>query len=265
MLTDGHVARFDINIWESKMAKKLAANTDHYLTKALHMAYVNSHVDGKVYKHLVAKLRIGARKPFATAKEMFEVLQKAYGNINRAHTAMNKFQDLKMTKDFNSFWAEFQVLASELNYNESTLISELKFKLTSLLSQAMAGDVSWPTNIHEYAKQCQHAYQDLKPIEIHTPADNFDENWYNRGGTNTNTNTGMNANTKMVNCSKCSANFLYSHLSSVASLNYAVATHPTCSKATRLIKDKISKLQQEDQYFHCKEVRNHRSQYSKEW
>ena len=39
-----------------------------------------------------------------------------------------------MTKDFNSFWAEIQVLASELDHNKFTLISELKFKLTLLLS-----------------------------------------------------------------------------------------------------------------------------------
>ena len=103
MLTDGHVARFNINVWKSKMAKKLAANADHYPIEILRIAYIDSCVDEEAYKHLVARSRISAQKLFATAKEMFEVLQKAYGNVNRAHTAMNKFQDLKMTKDFNSF------------------------------------------------------------------------------------------------------------------------------------------------------------------
>ena len=136
------------------MVKKLTANTNHYSTKALHMAYINSRVDGEAYKHLAARLRIGAWKLFATAEKMFEILQKTYGDVNRAQTAMNKFRDLKMTKDFNSFWVKFQVLASELDYNEATLISELKYKLTLSLSQAMAGGVSWPTDIYEYAKQC---------------------------------------------------------------------------------------------------------------
>ena len=108
ILTDGHVVEFNINVWESKMAKKLAANADHYPTEVLRMAYVDSRVDGEAYKHLAAKSKISAWKSFATAEEMFEVLQKAYGNVNRAHTAMNKFWDLKMTKDFNSFWAKFR-------------------------------------------------------------------------------------------------------------------------------------------------------------
>ena len=91
MLTNSYAAGFNIDIWESKMVKKLTINADHYLTKVLRMAYVNSRVDGEVYKHLAARLRINARKPFATAEEMFEILQKAYSNINQAHTAMNKF------------------------------------------------------------------------------------------------------------------------------------------------------------------------------
>ena len=91
MFTDGHATGFDINVWESKMVKKLIANADHYPIKALRMAYVNSCVNEEVYKHLAARSRISAQKLFTTAEKMFEVLQKAYGNINRAHTAMNKF------------------------------------------------------------------------------------------------------------------------------------------------------------------------------
>ena len=158
MLTNGHAAGFNIDVWESKMVKKLTTNADHYSTKALCMAYVNSRVDGEAYKHLAARSRIGARKPFATVEKMFEVLQKAYDDVNWAHTTMNKFRDLKMTKNFNSFWAKFQVLASELDHNEATFISELKYKLTPSLSRAMTGGISRPKDIHEYAQQCQLAY-----------------------------------------------------------------------------------------------------------
>ena len=42
------------------MTKKLAANADHYDTKALRMAYMDSCVDGNVYKHLAARSKIGA-------------------------------------------------------------------------------------------------------------------------------------------------------------------------------------------------------------
>ena len=82
MLTDGHATRFNIDVWESKMVKKLTVNVDHYPTEALCMAYVNSCMDRETYKHLAARSRIGAWKPFATAEKMFKVLQKAYRDVN---------------------------------------------------------------------------------------------------------------------------------------------------------------------------------------
>ena len=91
MLTNGHATRFDIDVWKSKMVKKLNANADHYSTEALRIVYVNNCMDGKAYKHLAARSKIDARKPFATAEEMFEILQKAYNDVNQTHTTMNKF------------------------------------------------------------------------------------------------------------------------------------------------------------------------------
>ena len=264
ILTDVHAAGFDINVWKSKIVKKLTANADHYPTEALCMAYVNSCVDEKVYKYLTTRLRIGARKPFATTKEMFEVLQKVYSDVNRAHTAMNKFWDLKMTKDFNSFWAKFQVLASELDHNKATLISKLKYKLTPSLSQAMADSVSRLKDIHEYAQQCQLAYQNLKDIKLRTPAANFDGNRYNQR-TNTNMSTSTNTKTAgpQANRNERPANFLYSRpLSIVSNLAF---TCPTCNKATRLTQKEIAKLQREDRCFTYKEVGNHQPKYTNRW
>ena len=74
MLTDSHAAGFDIDVWGSKIVKKLTANANHYPTKALCMAYINSRVDREAYKHLAVRSRISAWKLFVTTKEMFEVL-----------------------------------------------------------------------------------------------------------------------------------------------------------------------------------------------
>ena len=60
MLTNGHTTEFNIDVWKSKMIKKLTANANHYPTKTLRMAYIDSYVDKEVYKHLAARSRIGA-------------------------------------------------------------------------------------------------------------------------------------------------------------------------------------------------------------
>ena len=261
MLTNGHAIRFNIDMWESKIVKKLIANANHYPTKVLRMAYIDSHMNREAYKYLAARSKIGAQRLFVIAKEMFEVLQKAYGDVNWAYTAMNKFQNLKIMKDFNSFWAKFQVLTSELDHNEATLISKLKYKLTLLLSWAMADSVFWPKNLHEYAQQCQLAYQDLKDIKLRTPVVNFGGNQYWGSNTNTNTSTSMSTKTtgQQVNCNKCPTNSMYSHPPSMA-LNLTF-TCLTCSEATRLTQEKIAKLQRKDHCFTCKKVNDYRTKY----
>ena len=82
MLTDSHATEFNINVWESKIVKKLNTNANHYLAKALRIAYIDSCIDGEAYKHLAARLKIGARKPFSMVEEIFEVLQKVYDDVN---------------------------------------------------------------------------------------------------------------------------------------------------------------------------------------
>ena len=158
-----------------------------------------------------------------------------------------------MTKDFNSFWAEFQVLASELNHNKSTLITKLKYKLTLLLSWAMTGGVSRSKNLYTYAQQCQLAYQDLKDIKLQTPAANFDGNWYRE--TNMNTNISTKTAGQQANCNEHLANFVYSRPFSIV-LNPA-STHLAYSKAIKLTREEIAKLQREDRCFTCKKVSNH--------
>ena len=152
MLEDGHAV--DIDVWITKMVKKLTVNADHDSTELAGMTYVDGRVNGDAYLPLKARASIDAANPFATAKEMLETLRDAFGDTNRKHTAMNTFRDLRMTKDFNSFWTEFQILSSELDHNESTLVSELRHKLTPSLSRAMAGGITRPTNVNEYAEQC---------------------------------------------------------------------------------------------------------------
>lgn len=78
---------------------------------------MDSRVEGDAWKHLEARLDLKSKKPFTNAKQMFEVLRKASGDVNKKRTAMNKFRDLRMTKDFSSFWAEFQVLSSQLDHS----------------------------------------------------------------------------------------------------------------------------------------------------
>lgn len=98
------------------------------------MDYIENRCDGAAMSHLAPRRRKDTLRPFTTGEEMFDLLERVYGDPNRQHTAMNKFRALRMKdKDFNTFWAEFLRLAADLDHGDATLISELTYKLTPSL------------------------------------------------------------------------------------------------------------------------------------
>ena len=73
----------NIDHWLAKMRSKLLANEDHMPTEILRKAYVENRVNGDAMRHIEARLRKGAAKPFETAEEMLELLERIYGDPNR--------------------------------------------------------------------------------------------------------------------------------------------------------------------------------------
>ena len=114
--------------------------------------------------HRAPRLKNNAINKFTTAEKVFEILHAAHENTDKEHTARIKFQDLQMTKDFNSFWVEFLALASELNSNKSTLIIKIQQKLMPALSCTLA-TLPKSTSLLAYAEQCQIAYRNLQDID----------------------------------------------------------------------------------------------------
>ena len=96
---------------------------------------------------------------------MLAYLERVFGDSNRRENAENEFRALRQGgKDFNTFWAEFQRLAIELDRNEDTLISDLTSKLSyDMRSKLSAGDKR-PPDLLEYSKRRQRVYQDLKNL-----------------------------------------------------------------------------------------------------
>ena len=248
----------DVDDWIGKMRRKLSTNADWWNTDELRITYVDNLTENPAAKHLAARLRDNAPNRFTTAEEMFAVLQTAYGDTDKEHTARVKFQELRMTSDFSSFWAEFQVLASELKSHESTLIIEMQQKLTPALSRALAA-LPKPTNLQVYAEQCQNAYRNLQDLDKRVNKATASSSRYGCGGS-------TNANSRGVAPSQPTdrpATSLYARP--------PVATVPTAAQPSartdgaRLSEGEIARLRREERCFHCKEVGDHRPRCPREW
>lgn len=115
------------------MKRKFEANSDHYSTEILRIAYVEARVQGDIVKHLNARLHPDAVNKFKMADEMFQVLRNIYSNKHRKEKARKEYRNIRQAfKDggqlFNEFYSDFSQLALELGIDEETQLSDLKGK-----------------------------------------------------------------------------------------------------------------------------------------
>ena len=118
------------------------------------MGYVENRVGSTAIKHLAPRLRSGSANPFQLAEEMLEALERVFGDLNRRMTALQEFRKLYQgNKDFNSFWAEFQRLSTEIDYSLETLIDELRHKVSAELERAIITETD-PVDVYALACKC---------------------------------------------------------------------------------------------------------------
>ena len=96
---------------------------------------------------------------------MLLYLERVFGDPNKRANAEYKFQILHQEgQEFNTFWAEFLRLSIKLDRNESTLISDLTFKISHEVQQQLINGDEPPTDLFKYAERCQRVYQGLKDL-----------------------------------------------------------------------------------------------------
>lgn len=94
---------------------------------------------------------------------MLDYLEAVYGDPNRKRNSRNKYRTLRQgDKDFNTFWAEFQRLAADLDHNEATLIDDLVHKSHHSIQLQLATSDELPSSLSALALRCQRIWQSLK-------------------------------------------------------------------------------------------------------
>ena len=124
--------------------------------KAVKKCYVQSRVADNALAQLSAHLEKKATQPFATVKEMFDVLTAAFDNTDQKREACIEYRLLRQrTQDFNTFWAHFQQLAAKLDHFEETFINDLIEKCHHLTQRHLVDEDKDATNLLQLAKHCQ--------------------------------------------------------------------------------------------------------------
>ena len=152
-----------VEYWLAQMRSKMAADDDLYDTPARRMVYVMNRVGSEAFGHLEPRARVNASRPWKDSDEMLAYLERVFGDPNRRANAETQFCALRQgSKDFNTFWAEFQRLSIELDQNDATLISNLTSKLSYEMQRQLSTGDEEPTDLLKYVERCQRVAQRLK-------------------------------------------------------------------------------------------------------
>ncbi len=104
--------------------------------------YVRIRIDDDAMKHLIFRFFKNSIKSYTIANEIFDDLYQIFDDSNRRIKILKAYRRLKQMrsfKDFNTFWTEFQRLASDSElYNQKALLEDLKDKMFYELQKVLA-------------------------------------------------------------------------------------------------------------------------------
>ncbi len=137
-LLDSSVFTDDKNLiiddWLFVMRNKLEENSNWFSIDIQQKTYVRIRIDENAMKHLISRFFKNSIKSYIISKEIFDDLYQIFDDSNRRTNALKAYRRLKQIesfKDFNTFWIEFQKLASDSElYNQETLLEDLKNKMS---------------------------------------------------------------------------------------------------------------------------------------
>jgi hypothetical protein len=150
------------------MRNKLKENANWFSTDVQQKTYVRIKIDDDVMKHLIFRFFKDSIKSYIISKEIFDDLYQIFDDSNRRTNELKTYRRLKQIesfKNFNTFWIEFQRLASDSElYNQEALLEDLKNKMSYELQKAFAIESYKATDLHEFVKMCRYTNQTLRNV-----------------------------------------------------------------------------------------------------
>lgn len=118
--------RKDLRRFVSQIKEKMIVNYDRFPTSHSRMAYVTNRLKGTPYAQILPYIHNGVCQ-LSDYGEVLEILERAFGDPNRARNARNDLYRLRQgNKEFSVFFAEFQRLAMEGDMPEAALPTMLE-------------------------------------------------------------------------------------------------------------------------------------------
>jgi len=148
----------------AQLQLKLFSDPTRFPTAAIRMAYTFNRLQGRAQAQVLPFVK-GENIELKDAEEIIQILHNVFGDPDPAATTRAKLSTLKQgKKEFNTYFAEFQMLVSKLNWNEDAKLDALREGLSHDLRCMLLGRTKNLT-FNELVTLCQE--RDTESRAIH--------------------------------------------------------------------------------------------------
>ena len=130
--------------WFLRIQDKLIVNDDHFSIESIKIIFVILRTESDAVDHLTAYRAENHADYFKTSQSVLDVLKNIYADFDRERNARRNYMRLKQSKNqaFNMFYSEFRKQVSYLNYDEKTLMNDLRKKVMLRLKKALSNIIT---------------------------------------------------------------------------------------------------------------------------
>jgi len=123
----------------AQLRLKLFSDPTRFPTPAIRMAYTFNRLQGQAQAQVLPFIK-GMTIKLKDAEDIIRILQNAFGDPDPVATARTKLANLKQgKKEFNTYFAEFQMLVSKFNCNEDAKLDALRERMSHDLRRLLLG------------------------------------------------------------------------------------------------------------------------------
>ena len=149
----------------AQLRLKLFSDTTRFPTPAVRMAYTFNRLQGRAQAQVLPFIK-GDTIDLKDADDIIQILHNAFGDPDPAATARAKLSTLKQgKKEFNAYFADFQMLVSKLNWNEDAKLDALREGLSHELRRLLLGRTKG-LSFNELVKICQETDTESRAIHL---------------------------------------------------------------------------------------------------
>jgi len=155
--------RSKIRPFIAQLRLKLFSDPSRYPDARLRIAYTINRLEGRAMDQILPHVTASGTA-FSDVEDVLKVLLLAFDDPDRAATARHKLQNLRQgNSEFSVYFAQFQVLVSELNWGPQASRDALRNGLSIEILEKLVG-IQEPEEMTEFVSLCQRLDSQIRAI-----------------------------------------------------------------------------------------------------